>query len=171
MENIITRKTARALGLTSYYTGEPCKNGHTSYRYVQSGTCAQCIRASNGNPNAASNIAAANLARIKLEQVAQINAIKLELIQAKVRLFESDVVSFSNVALELVTARYPTVTLLDVDAGVVFRDKLSQTRMQAYNIHPDDLSILKEMSESLIRLHSNKSQIQETKRNVLGGLL
>lgn len=31
------------MGLNKYFTGKPCSNGHVSERYVQSGSCSQCI--------------------------------------------------------------------------------------------------------------------------------
>ncbi len=37
------RSEARALSLSKYYTGRPCKQGHLGYRYTQSGTCSECI--------------------------------------------------------------------------------------------------------------------------------
>lgn len=46
MSTIITRKEAQLSGLTKYFTGKECVNGHLAERYVQSGTCSQCI---NGN--------------------------------------------------------------------------------------------------------------------------
>lgn len=42
----ITRKDALSKGLSKYFTGVACKNGHTAERYVQSGTCEECIRES-----------------------------------------------------------------------------------------------------------------------------
>jgi len=40
---IITRKDAKINELSTYYTGKLCANGHLSYRYVQSGSCYECI--------------------------------------------------------------------------------------------------------------------------------
>lgn len=40
---ILTRKEAITMGLNKYFTGKPCSNGHVSERYVQSGSCSQCI--------------------------------------------------------------------------------------------------------------------------------
>lgn len=40
---IITRQQAITSGFSKYFTGEPCKNNHISPRYLQSGTCQQCI--------------------------------------------------------------------------------------------------------------------------------
>ena len=40
---LISRKEAREQGLTRYFTGKPCKNGHTSERFVSNKTCCACI--------------------------------------------------------------------------------------------------------------------------------
>ena len=45
----ISRKDAISLGLRKYYTGEPCRNGHIAERYVQSGTCQECINGSRSS--------------------------------------------------------------------------------------------------------------------------
>lgn len=37
------RLEAANLGLPTYTTGRPCKNGHLSYRYTKSGACSGCI--------------------------------------------------------------------------------------------------------------------------------
>lgn len=41
---LITREQARERGLTRFYTGTPCINGHDSERRVSSGTCIRCIK-------------------------------------------------------------------------------------------------------------------------------
>ncbi len=41
--NYIERPQAKFLGLDRYTTGRPCKNGHLTYRYTQSGTCSDCV--------------------------------------------------------------------------------------------------------------------------------
>lgn len=40
--NAISRGTAHGLGLKRFYTGEPCKRGHLSERWVAGGGCIQC---------------------------------------------------------------------------------------------------------------------------------
>lgn len=45
----ISRKDAISLGLRKYYTGESCRNGHIAERYVQSGTCQECINGSRSS--------------------------------------------------------------------------------------------------------------------------
>lgn len=41
---IITRKAALAAGLKRYFTGQPCKHGHTAERYILSKSCVICVR-------------------------------------------------------------------------------------------------------------------------------
>lgn len=42
MPEIISRKEARALGLTRFCTGKLCKHGHVAERRVSSGICCEC---------------------------------------------------------------------------------------------------------------------------------
>ena len=44
---IISRKEAKAQGLTRYFTGEPCKHGHVAERMTSSGACHTCLSSSN----------------------------------------------------------------------------------------------------------------------------
>lgn len=43
MEYPKTRKEAKKLGATHYYTGEPCKNGHIALRKTK-GSCVECLK-------------------------------------------------------------------------------------------------------------------------------
>jgi hypothetical protein len=43
---IVTRKDAVSKGLSKYFTGVACRNGHVAPRYTQSATCEECIRES-----------------------------------------------------------------------------------------------------------------------------
>lgn len=46
MENLPkSAREAKALGLTQYFTGEPCIRGHTSERQASDGKCVECRRA------------------------------------------------------------------------------------------------------------------------------
>ncbi len=40
---INTRKQAQEKGLRKYFTGRPCKKGHLTLRYVNTGACVACI--------------------------------------------------------------------------------------------------------------------------------
>lgn len=39
---VISRADAKKLGLRRYFTGEPCRHGHLSERYVACGRCVEC---------------------------------------------------------------------------------------------------------------------------------
>jgi hypothetical protein len=39
---IISRAEAKRLGITHYFTGNPCKNGHVTRRYVSGKSCIKC---------------------------------------------------------------------------------------------------------------------------------
>lgn len=41
---ILPRDSASSLGYTLYRTGEPCRRGHTGWRYVSTGNCVDCLR-------------------------------------------------------------------------------------------------------------------------------
>ena len=42
MMKIITRKEAKGQGLSRYFTGKPCRNGHVCERYCNGGRCLKC---------------------------------------------------------------------------------------------------------------------------------
>lgn len=42
-QEIVSRKRARVLGLSKYFTGVPCGYGHIAHRYVCSYSCVQCV--------------------------------------------------------------------------------------------------------------------------------
>jgi ABC-type nitrate/sulfonate/bicarbonate transport system substrate-binding protein len=42
MDGFITRTEAINAGLSTYFTGKPCVNGHVAKRYVQNWTCISC---------------------------------------------------------------------------------------------------------------------------------
>jgi 5-methylcytosine-specific restriction endonuclease McrA len=41
----ITKKAAKAAGLTRYFTGKPCAHGHVAERLVSNGVCNDCLKA------------------------------------------------------------------------------------------------------------------------------
>ena len=43
---IMDRSTAAAWGLSKYYTGKPCKQGHNAQRYTVTANCITCSRLS-----------------------------------------------------------------------------------------------------------------------------
>lgn len=49
MSNIMSRKQAKANGLTRYFTGKPCKHGHIDYRNTCDCSCFECSRIKAAN--------------------------------------------------------------------------------------------------------------------------
>lgn len=45
MQEVISRKVALERGLSRYFTGKPCVNGHKAERNVRSHDCVECNRA------------------------------------------------------------------------------------------------------------------------------
>ena len=43
-ETVISRAEAHDLGMSHYYPGGPCKNGHMSEFHVKRNTCRECER-------------------------------------------------------------------------------------------------------------------------------
>jgi len=137
---IITRQEARQRGLKTYFTGVACKNGHVSSRYVQSGTCSACIKASN-SPVDDPNVEARREA-------------KAQLVQVKVRLFDVDLEVFKAAAYAIALARFPVLQVGDVFPGLLPLDKESGTALYKFNCHEGDISQLREIAESLRRARS-----------------
>jgi 5-methylcytosine-specific restriction endonuclease McrA len=46
--DIISRKDAKEMGLTRYFTGHHCKHGHVCERYVYNAVCVRCLSVSRG---------------------------------------------------------------------------------------------------------------------------
>lgn len=142
----MTRSEAKKLGLSKYDTGQPCKNGHHAFRYVQSGTCSDCIRA--GRPIIDP-------------------ALKTDLVQLRVRIFSSDRDDFALSVWAVVVMRYPHVTLGDVDRRLLPTLPDEHSGLYAFNCHIDDIPTIRDMAnlnlksrpfnvaEHLVRIHGS----------------
>jgi hypothetical protein len=148
MENIVTRSAARQNGSTSYFTGEPCKNGHLVYRYTQSGTCSACIRASNG--------------KVTDNDAVGRRSAKLQLIQARFRLFDVDREVFASAAWGLAASRYPQLLQSDIETKNAGVDCSAGTGLYLYNLHVDDHAVLLQLALDLTRSHSAKAEVNAT---------
>lgn len=146
---IITRQEARQRGDKSYFTGVACKNGHIARRYVQSGTCSACIRASNSavdDPNVEARRAA-----------------KSQLVQVKFRLFDVDLEVFKAATYAMALARFPVLLAGDVFPGLLPLDKESGTALYKLNCHEGDISQLREIAVAMTKARAvdgNKAREQ-----------
>ena len=149
MQPYTSRGEAKIKGLTQYFTGVPCKNGHTTYRYTASGACSGCIRAANS--------------KVVDESATEKRAAKAELVQARFRIFDVDRATFSVTAWAMAAMRYPALTQGDVDPHLLGKEREAGTGMYAYYCHPDDLSTLRGVAMDMVkaRMSLNAKEARE----------
>lgn len=138
--DVITRPEARQKSLKTYFTGLPCKNGHISPRYTQSGTCADCIKQSNGG---------------KIDHTAHARKeAKANLVQVRVRVFDVDRDAFAASAWALAVMRYPVLNLGDIDPRLLGSDRTAGTGLYAFYCHADDVAQLREIAAAMCNAHT-----------------
>ena len=104
MTDIIDRTSARAAGLNKYYTGQPCTNGHTAERYVQSGACVGCVTAHvyrSRQQHMDEQTTPRAIARRRFQ---------LETVSVKVRLPLAKLPDMMQMAAALLQSRFPELT-------------------------------------------------------------
>lgn len=153
MENIVSRSAAKISGATSYFTGQPCRNGHVAMRYTQSGTCAECIKASSSKT-------------VNVDAIAR-RAFKQQLIQAKFRLFDIDRETFAFAVWSMTAVRCPQILMSDIESKNAGLDRVAGTGMYTYYLHVDDHAVLFQLALSLTASHRARDQVAATKREVL----
>jgi hypothetical protein len=141
---IKTRKQAMIAGENTYFTGKACKNGHLSYRYVQSGACYDCINAARLAPDSAT----AKSREKRLLEVSTAlqakNLVKENLALVKVRMFPSEREGVALAAYCLAAMRFPSITPDDIDPRIapVGREP-SGTALYSFYCHDEDIGALR----------------------------
>ena len=150
---IKTRKQAMLDGENTYFTGTPCKNGHITYRYSQSGSCHDCI---NGHKISAESHAA-RARELRLSETAATLRTKLDakaaLVLVRVRIIPKIREQVSLAAFALASMRYPCLTTLDVDPELVPTDRHagSGQALYAFYCHDEDIDALRTIAASMLR--------------------
>lgn len=134
---IIERAEAKAKGLNTYFTGRPCRNGHNSYRYTTSGSCAECI---NGD----------RTAEYDPNKQARKDA-KAQMVQVRVRIYDADRDNVATAAWALAAMRYPVLLLGDVDPRLLPSDRTAGTALYAFYCHDEDVGTLRAIAGESIR--------------------
>ncbi len=137
--NITTRAVAKARGETVYFTGQPCKHGHTTYRYVNSGACSQCVKEANGQT--ADPLSA------------QRRAAKLEMVRVNFRAFVEDRATLASAVYAAALMRWPFLQEIDVDPRLLPTDRSGGTALYAFHCHEDDMKMLKGLCDTLGGAH------------------
>jgi hypothetical protein len=154
---IKSRAEAKKAGENTYFTGEPCKNGHVNKRYVQSGTCAGCIRAANG----------LNDDPIKDAR----RAAAVNLVQVKIRCFDADLELIKATAWAFGVMRYPSLMMGDVYPGLLpVGDTGGGQALRKYNVHVDDVEALRKIANDSIAARSNGAG-EAARARIVGALL
>lgn len=145
---IKTRKQAMVDGENTYFTGKPCKHGHVTYRYVQSGSCYDCVNGSRVSINSPTAIArearlAATASAVRGKEIA-----KNSLVQVKLYCRDADLELFKATAYAFAVMRFPELSPGDVWAGAV-HVKCDGGDLYKVNAHVDDVGALRDLERSL----------------------
>ena len=152
MMDIKTRKQAMLDGENTYFTGTPCKNGHITYRYVQSGTCYECI---NGHRISADS----NAAKLRESRLAETSSAlkvktdaKSSLVLVKVRIVPKVREQVAAAAFALANLRYPCLSMTDVDPERAPTDRHPSSGQVLYSFycHDDDVAMLRLIAKEAV---------------------
>ena len=148
---IKTRKQAMLNRENTYFTGSPCKNGHITYRYVQSGSCSECI---NGHKTSGATAAKNRESRLN-EMSSAIKAkqvIKENLVLVKVRIVPKVREQVAAAAFALASMRYPGLMLADVDPNRAPSDRHPSSGQALYSFycHDDDVAMLRLIAKEAV---------------------
>lgn len=134
-----SRGEAKLRGLSQYFTGVPCKHGHTTYRYTSSGACSGCIKAANAYRGD--------------ESADQKRAAKAEMVQVRVRCYEADREHVAAAVWALAVMRWPFLTQGDVDPKLLPKDKTAGTGLYAFYCHEGDIAAVREIAAGSMKAH------------------
>jgi hypothetical protein len=143
---ITTRAEAFAAGRTQYFTGKPCKHGHVTYRYVQSGTCAACISSSTGRSRAeAEHI-------LSVDRQARRDYV-VDLAELRVRCYPGDARTVLETAAAMCTAAYPSLTRDDVTVRAAPTDAAGGTMLYRLRVPVQHAQMVRDLAQALLSAH------------------
>lgn len=134
------RSEAAKQWLPTYTTGRPCKNGHNTYRYTQSGTCSQCV----------------NKAIIKPEDK--------DFSVLKVRVYKRDVDQLNAAMYFAMMLRRPSITMNEVTHRGKYTSIIGTSAVLHYLVHNDDITALTKYAADLLKASKaslDMSQVEE----------
>jgi len=153
------RKAAFANGAKTYNTGKPCKNGHTTFRYTTSGTCAECI---TGTRALFVPVAKSPADTEQRQIMADVTA---NIMDQKFRVFHQDAIALMTMAEALCVARWPAAPTSMFRVKAAATGGAAGTAMYKVRIHPDDTLTMRRVAEALIAQHSRtSSQLAEMRQ-------
>lgn len=130
------RNEAIALGLRKFNTGRACRHGHYADRYVDSGSCCECINGESKRGNS----------REVREQAAQ-------LVDLNLRAHESDFPLLRDTAIGMTLARLPALNPVHVVPNTPPTKREAGTAMFRFRVHTDDAAFMFELAKTLVSSH------------------
>lgn len=135
---IIKRSESLARGLNSYFTGEPCKRGHITYRYVKNGACSDCVKSANGG-----QVTPESLAR---------KEVKERMVALKVRGYMEDRDTLAAAAYGLALMRAPVLLQSDVDPKILPKGaERSGSMLFTFLCFQEDVDALRQIANGMKR--------------------
>lgn len=170
MMEVKTRKQAMLDGENKYFTGRPCRNGHMSFRYVQSGSCYDCINGSKISPDSPSVVAREKRLNEVAANLKAKQTVKENLALIRVRIFHGQREEVAAAAYALAAVRYPMLTLDDIDPKLAPTDKHEHGgAMYAFYCHDEDISMLRSIASNLFNANKRPLQVDgrtQAQRNI-----
>ena len=162
--DIKTRKQAMIDGENIYFTGKPCKHGHMNYRYVQSGSCYDCINSTRINGESATAVSRRERLLEASASIVIKNKIKSELVSAKFRVFDEDADSFLATVWAFTLVRYAEVTRADIESRTGPTDSSGGTAMYTFNCHPDDVLQIRQVAVDMVKSRCDVNKVIEDEK-------
>jgi hypothetical protein len=138
---IMTRAEAKAASESKYYTGELCKHGHRSYRYTQSGSCAECIRGAGPAPLTVERLE-------EREKLARIRETLATFVEIKIRCLMQD-----HSTVRTVVHGFAMQHNTDLQPGHVWNPTPKHGIIYRVMCHPEDVIAIRKYSDDLCNEH------------------
>lgn len=127
-----TRALAAELGSTKYFTGQPCKHGHYSPRYTQSGTCQDCLTAN------------------QKQHTPSLRDVRQHLEPTNVRVSAENYRRVLELAFSMSRIRYPKIMLADIERRKGGRDSQGGLLLYTLHLHPEDAHVVRSYAVTLV---------------------
>lgn len=139
---IMERAEAQAQGKNTYYTGRACRNGHVTYRYTQSGTCAGCINESTNaaRRGEASPFTPMNGPREYLQQ----------LIELRVRVYLDQAEMIREIAAAYCVGKFPLLTKEQVKIRATPTDAAGGTALFRVRVPLENAQAIRDTAQALL---------------------
>lgn len=191
-KEIITHEEASNRGLTRYFTGRACRNGHIADRYVNGGACAECIngdkiltdaqresRLRMAEQKLANETARIQLAKERLEakkQAAVITdenravrgvsvAARSEMLKIKIAIPYYDLPAMKAFVHGLASVRIPGVRVIDVCPNLIPKFFAEPVFIYIFMVHPEDRALVFQAQDEFMNEMKGKDRLEQIRRN------